>query len=506
MQDLSAAIEERRRNPPVFPENRFAGRGIVICAGGQRYFTCAFALISALLRFHQCQLPIQVWHLGRNEMSEAMQLLLEEQGVEVVDAQTVLHRHPAIIAGPWPLKPYAIAHSRFQEVIFLDADTVPLTDPAELFAWKPYRQSGLILWPDVVDLRARNPIWQMLGLDPRNCMSVDSGVIAIDKARCWTMLDLAMLFNEHWREAYTYLHGDKDTFLLAALLTGASQPAIEYRPLAADGDLIQRNPDGDPFLQHRTGAKWKLFGPNQPLIVPELSQFCEEAMAELRRRWSGAIFHAPERSQRAQAEEARLIEQRYFHYAVSNGKPRRLELLRAGTVGVGRAGLEQHWAVIERTNDLVLQFFSGSRLVIELLRQPDGSWTGASIGHPGFDASLGAEADRRTWPHADEERIVRSAETELAALVDPSLFAAGFDPDTEQELQGALSLLNRIRDDVPERLADRLASLKLPRDWLAALEAFAQTLKQARDARLSRTPQDLIAPVEINPQHYTRIF
>ena len=115
----------------------------------------------------------------------------------------------------------------------------------------------------------------MLGLDPRNCMSVDSGVIAIDKARCWTILDLAMLFNEHWREAYTYLHGDKDTFLLAALLTGASQPAIEYRPLAADGDLIQRNPDGDPFLQHRTGSKWKLFGPNQPLIVPELSHFCE---------------------------------------------------------------------------------------------------------------------------------------------------------------------------------------------------------------------------------------
>ena len=34
-------------------------------------------------------------------------------------------------------------------------------------------------------------------------MSVDSGVIAIDKARGWTILDIAMLFNEHWREAYT---------------------------------------------------------------------------------------------------------------------------------------------------------------------------------------------------------------------------------------------------------------------------------------------------------------
>jgi hypothetical protein len=506
MQDLSAAIAERLRNPPAFPQDRFAGRGIVICAGGQRYFTCAFVLISVLLRFHQCKLPIQVWHLGRNEMSEAMQLMLEELGVEVVNAETVLHRHPATIPGAWPLKPYAIAHSRFQEVIFLDADTVPLADPAELFAWKPYRQTGLLLWPDVIDLRQRNPIWTTLGLEPRNCMSVDSGVIAVDKARCWSILDLAMLLNEHWREAYTYLHGDKDTFLLAALLTGASQPAIEHRPLAADGDLIQRNPDGDPFLQHRTGSKWKLFGPNQPLIVPELSQHCEEAMAELRRRWTGAIFHAPERSQRAKAEEAKLIGQRRFRYAVSNSKPRRLELLRAGTVGEGRTGLEQHWVIIERANDLVLQFFSGTRLVVELLSQPDGSWTGASIGHPGFDANLTAEADRRTWPYADEERVVRSAEAELTALLDPSLFASGFDPETEQELYGALSLLNRLRDDVPERLAAKLASLKLARDWWAALDAFAQTLKQARDARLGRTPQDLVAPAEINPQHYTRIF
>lgn len=478
----------------------------MICAGGQRYFTCAWILISVLRRVHQTKLPIQVWHLGRKEMSEAMQLLLEEQDVEVVNAEMVLHRHPATIAGAWPLKPYAIAHSRFREVIFLDADTVPLVDPAELFDWEPYRQSGLLLWPDVIDLRRHNPVWARLGLEPRKCMSVDSGMIAIDKARGWRLLDIAILLNEHWRESYNYLHGDKDTFLIAALLTGASEPVIEHRPLTADGDLIQRNPDGDPFLQHRTGAKWKLFGANQPLIVPELSQHCEDAMAELRRRWTGAIFHAPERSQRAKAEEAKLIGQRRFHYAVSNGKPRCLELLRAGTIGEGRTGLEQHWAVIERANDLLLQIFSGSRLVVELPRQPDGSWTGASIGHPGFDASLAAEADRRTWPHADDERVVRSAETELAALLDPSLFASGFDPEIEQELQGALSLLNRLCDDVPERLAAKLATMNLSRDWRVALEAFAETLKDARDARMSRTPQDLVTPVVINPQHYTRIF
>ena len=216
MQDFRAAIEQRLRHQPPFPEERFAGRGIVICAGGQRYFTCAWVLISILRSVHQTKLPIQVWHLGRSEMSEAMQILLEQQGVEVVNAETVLHQYPARIAGGWPLKPYAIAQSRFREVVFLDADTVPLADPAAILDWNLYRQSGLLLWPDRIDLRAVNPIWSNLGLEPRDCVSVDSGVLAVDKERNLDVLHVAILLNEHCHEIYKYLHGDKDTFLLAA--------------------------------------------------------------------------------------------------------------------------------------------------------------------------------------------------------------------------------------------------------------------------------------------------
>lgn len=506
MEELREAIEERLRNPPPFAQERFAEKGIVICAGGQRYFACAWILISVLRHVHQTKLPIQVWHLGRNEMSEAMRLMLEEMDVEVVNAETVIHRFPAKIEGGWPLKPYAIAHSRFSEVIFLDADTIPLADPATAFAWDRYRESGLLLWPDVIDLRKHNPIWTILGLEPRNCMSVDSGVIVIDKARDWLLLDLAILLNEHWRKSYKYLHGDKDTFLIAALLTGARQPVIEHRPLAANGDLIQRDLDGDPFLQHRTGSKWKLYGPNQPVIVPTIAAHCEKAIAVLRHRWTGAIFHTPERSEGARQRERELIERRRFRYVVSNGKPRCLELLKAGVIGEGRADLEQHWCVIERAGGLVLQFFSGSRLVVELSPASDGSWSGASIGHPGFDARLIGEGDWHSWPHANGERACRSAETEVATLLDPSLFATGFDSETEQELRGALSLLNRLFDDVPEQVTAKLASLSLSQEWRFSLKMLAQSLQEARDARLIRVRQDLIAPTDINPWHYTRIF
>ena len=91
-------------------------------------------------------------------------------------------------------------------------------------------------------------------------------------------------------------------------------------------------------------------------------------------------------------------------------------------------------------------------------------------------------------------------------MLDPCLFATGFDSETEHQLQGALSLLNRLRDDVPELITAKLAIMKLSRDWREALETFTATLKEVRDARLKRTPQDLVAPIEINPQHYTRVF
>jgi putative mannosyltransferase len=505
MQDLRAAIDERLGNPPAFPEKRFAGRGIVICAGGQRYFTCAWILIWLLRHVHQTKLPVQVWHLGRQELSEAMQLLLEEQGVEIVNAETVLQRHPATIAGAWPLKPYAIANSRFREVIFLDADTVPLADPAVIFDFDLYREAGLLFWPDVIDLRQSNPLWTTLELEPRNCISFDSGVLAIDKARGWTLLDMTILLNEHWREAYKYLHGDKDTFLLAGILTGLPHGKIPHRPFMVDGDLIQRDPNGDPLVHHRNGSKWKLFGENRPPILPALAPYCQQAIAELRSRWNGVIFHPPERSERAREEEAMLIERRYFSYA-TGATVRRLELRPGGVIGDGRTDVEQHWAVVERDGTPMLQFYSGSRLVVALAPQADGSWCGEFLGDTGFDARLVAEEEWLNWPHANEERILRSAEAELTTLLDPSLFASGFDAETARDLQGALTLLNRLCDDVPEQLAAKLAAMTVSRDWRGALEAVAETLIRARAARLRCTPKDLVVPVEINPLHYTRVF
>src|ERR1700739_293448 len=238
---FSEALKHRLATPAKYPEDRFSGHGIVTCAGGQRYVTCVCMLIWALRRVVGSKLPIQVWHLGRAEMSEGMQIVLEQQGVEVVDAGQVVARYPARVSGGWPPKPYAIPHSRFREVLFLDADAIPLVNPDAVFEWESYARHGALFWPDIVDLTRTNPIWKMTGLQPRDSISFESGVLVLDKQRSWTLLDLAVLLNEYWEEAYDYIHGDKDSYLIAAELAQQAYTIVDHRPYAFENDMIQRD-------------------------------------------------------------------------------------------------------------------------------------------------------------------------------------------------------------------------------------------------------------------------
>jgi hypothetical protein len=464
MQSTFNQLLERRRNAPThYAEERFDGRGIVICAGGERYFTCAWVLIQVLRRAHKCTLPIQVWHLGREEMSEEMRLLLVEEDIEVVDAEAVVARYPAKLQGGWPLKPYAIAQSRFREVLYLDADTVPLVDPQIAFAWREYRDTGLLLWPDIVDLKATNPVWARLGLEPVNQVSVDSGVLLVDKARAWEIIDLVVLMNEHCDELYDVLYGDKDTFLLSARYLNRPFGMIRERPFRFGCDMVQRDLAGDPFLHHRTGSKWLLNRTNRPLSSPTLMPVCETALEDLRKRWSGLVFHAPQRSSRARAEETRLINVRTFRYKPGPANERDLELLPGGRIGKG-ASLERNWAVIERDGTLLLKLYAGRREYATLEKVADCSWQGES-GAPGSDIRLEEGGQDNGSSAASFATTGRSAEGLVCALLHPSLFAAGFNAEHAAGLKAALALLNDTHDDVPEQLERQTRRLRLSEQW-----------------------------------------
>jgi hypothetical protein len=263
--------DEARKAAGPYPAERYTGRGIVIVASGARHFANAWVALSALRRTVRCKLPVEVWYLGPDGMSAEMIDLLRGFEVECVDAYEVRSHYPVRRLWPWECKPYAMLHSRFQEVLLLDADVVPLRDPTELFATDEYRRSGAIFWADVGEVGPESAIWEICRVPYRAEPAFQGGVALIDKARCWQALNLTMHLNEWSDVYYQHLHGDKDTFHLAWRMLDQPYGMPPHHPKSPNAqrggerhsvfDLLDAA--GRPIFHHRIGAtKWAAWGEN----------------------------------------------------------------------------------------------------------------------------------------------------------------------------------------------------------------------------------------------------
>jgi hypothetical protein len=230
-----------------------SGAGIVICAGGPIYLLCAWVTIHMLRRLGS-KLEIEVWHLGRAELPEAVERELAALGVTCIDAREMQRLRPARILNGWELKPYAIVNTRFAEVLLLDADNIPVRDPAFLFATPEFHMTGAVFWPDIGRLSPENPVWDCCGVPYREESEFESGQMLVNKARCWRALKLAMWYNEHSDIFYRYMHGDKDTYHLAFRKLRQPYTMIPGTPARSGALFFQNDPCGRLLFQH--GRKW----------------------------------------------------------------------------------------------------------------------------------------------------------------------------------------------------------------------------------------------------------
>jgi hypothetical protein len=240
---------------PEYPAGDFTGRGIVIAGGGPRYFPSLYVTVRAI-RHVGCDLPIQVWYLGReDELPAERWRLLEPFGVECVDADAVRERRPCRILNGWELKVYAVLHSPFAEVLSLDADCYPVRDPGFLFEDAGYRETGAVFWPDSV---SGSPLdWRAFGVEPSGRASVESGQFVVDKHRSWRPLALAWWYNDHSDWSYLHGYGDMHTFDVAWARCGAA-----YRRFAEHADWHVHSfrhvgPDGRLLFVHRCRDKFR---------------------------------------------------------------------------------------------------------------------------------------------------------------------------------------------------------------------------------------------------------
>lgn len=281
----------------AYPGQR--GRGIVVVGGG-RYFVSAYVTIR-VLRHVGCRLPIELWHL-RGEVSPRRRRLLAPFGVRCRDADALTARHPFRFLDHWwqgwQLKAYALLHTRFREVLLLDADCYPVRNPEILFDWQDYREHGAVFWPDVYPDVSRYGLdpFAVLGIPFEAGLGTESGQLLIDRRSCWGPLNLAAHYNAQADYVYHLVYGDKDTFPLAWKRLGRSfaRPAA---CLPQAPGLIHFGPDGLPLFQHRIFDKFQLSGSgfdstpqwtSANMYYPRLAHesFCFRVLDELRRTYS----------------------------------------------------------------------------------------------------------------------------------------------------------------------------------------------------------------------------
>lgn len=264
-----------------YPAGRFKGRGIVTCAGGERYFACAYVMIR-LLRHLGCHLPVEIWHLGDHEMPQRYIDLLSGLNAKTIDARSLPEASSTRILNGWEVKPFSIIHSSFEEVLFLDADNMAVLDPTHLFDIPEYRKTGAVFWPDRGRHGPSCPLWSICNVPYRSEPEFESGQMVVNKNRCWKALHLTKHFNDWSDFYYRLVHGDKETFHFAWLLLSQEYSMAPAHTDKAWKALYHHDFQGRRIFQHRSGDKWSFYETNVTIEDFKHEALCKTYLKELK--------------------------------------------------------------------------------------------------------------------------------------------------------------------------------------------------------------------------------
>lgn len=225
------------------PPAGLTGDGIVYCGEGKYWPGIVVAV--RLLRETGCTLPVQVWHRGLVGRE-----LDDDPLTRLVDAEQFRRAHPARILRGWEIKTYAIAHSGFRRVLYLDADAYCVADPTPVFRLE--NGCRFAFWRDLHHCDGAVH-WNWYGLRGDRVPPIQGGQLLIDVPAFWRELMIAHWINQHSDYFYAHQFGDQDSWRVALAGTRGSYHeagVARWRRIAFVCDL------GDvPLIVHRCRAK-----------------------------------------------------------------------------------------------------------------------------------------------------------------------------------------------------------------------------------------------------------
>lgn len=195
---------------------RHGGRGIVLSAGdGQLQY-----IMTSIKTFRKlgCDLPIEIMYLGDDDLGDDARGELESlPNVVTRDMKQMVNDKGWDLKG-WAGKPFAILLSSFREVLFIDADALFLSNPANLFEDEAYVETGALFFRDRLMFPESKKKWLQQILPKPVSKNVrhsrfwtgesghmqESGVLLVDKWKHFMALLMVTRMNGPDRD------GDKD--------------------------------------------------------------------------------------------------------------------------------------------------------------------------------------------------------------------------------------------------------------------------------------------------------
>jgi hypothetical protein len=227
IEDYQQALEWHAHNQPPVPQ--FDGDGIVIIGAGKYWLgACLAAKMARELGWAG---GIEIWHRETEAVTHPE--WIDGLGVRVVNANAFAAANaiplripftddklPPRQPGAWILKSFAVRHSTFRRVLFLDADAYPVANPSTIF---DALRGPVGYWPNMggdfgglnfevhPSAELRDRMGQMQG-----------GQFLIDKGNPagWQFLTAWDWIQQHADHYYRFGYGDQDAFRLAAAVCG----------------------------------------------------------------------------------------------------------------------------------------------------------------------------------------------------------------------------------------------------------------------------------------------
>ncbi|KAG7377997.1 hypothetical protein PHYPSEUDO_010707 [Phytophthora pseudosyringae] len=234
-----------------------------------------YATVRALREVFGCQLPIELWYRP-DEMRSVRKGLtpLKNLAGSAAAGKITFHEINDARAFGYGTKVYAIYHSFFERILFLDADNAPVRDPTFLFESPEFVETGAVFWPDfwhpdntIFNIHRQALVWQFLGFPFVDMFEQESGQLLIDRRRHTVPMEVLSFYAFHRPnlfDSFKLVHGDKDLFRFAWLHQNASFHMIQSPPAVAgkviDGNfcgmtMVQHDTQGEVLFMHRNSRK-----------------------------------------------------------------------------------------------------------------------------------------------------------------------------------------------------------------------------------------------------------